>query len=122
MNTKGSNAGHHAGTETERPPMRCNEWLALKITNGVGNMWTAYVFAALALISLPAAIASHDALVIVSWLAQTFLQLVLLPIIMVGQNVANQHHERQHKAHRENAAKLNTILSMIERDGPPKTR
>ena len=50
-------------------------------------MWCAYVFAILALISLPAAIGSHSAIIIVAWIAQTFLQLVLLPIIIVGQNI-----------------------------------
>jgi hypothetical protein len=49
-------------------------------------MWAAYIFAAIALISLPAAIRSGDSLVIVAWVAQTFLQLVLLSIIMVGQS------------------------------------
>lgn len=58
-------------------------------------MWTGYLFAALALISLPAAIASHDRLVIVAWIAQTFLQLVLLPIIMVGQNVQGKATEQK---------------------------
>ena len=48
-------------------------------------MWCAYIFAAIALISLPAAIRTGDSLVIVAWVAQTFLQLVLLSIIMVGQ-------------------------------------
>ena len=48
-------------------------------------MWAAYIFAGIALISLPAAIRSGDSLVIVAWIAQTFLQLVLLSIIMVGQ-------------------------------------
>ena len=52
-----------------------------------GLMWRAYLFGLLALISLPAAISSHDPIVIVAWIAQTFLQLVLLPIIIVGQNV-----------------------------------
>ena len=51
-------------------------------------MWCAYLFAIIALISLPNAIKSGDTLVIVSWIAQTFLQLVLLSIIMVGQNVS----------------------------------
>jgi len=50
-------------------------------------MWCAYVFALLALISFPAAIRSGDPIIIVAWIAQTFLQLVLLPIIIVGQNV-----------------------------------
>ena len=66
---------------------RLNRWLAVRITNSVGSMWCAYAFALLALVSLPAAIRSHDPIIIVAWIAQTFLQLVLLPIIIVGQNV-----------------------------------
>ena len=66
---------------------RINTVLAVAITRLVGSMWCAYLFALIALISLPAAISSHSPLVIVSWIAQTFLQLVLLPIIIVGQNV-----------------------------------
>lgn len=65
------------------------------ITSAVGTMWTAIAFAALALISLPVAIASGDVLVIVGWIAQTFLQLVLLPIIMVGQNVEGRRTEKR---------------------------
>ncbi len=49
-------------------------------------MWCAYAFALIAFISLPEAIhAGKSALI--SWIAQTFLQLVLLSIIMVGQKV-----------------------------------
>ena len=57
------------------------------ITRSVGTMACAYLFAAIALISLPAAITSGQVIVIVAWVAQTFLQLVLLSIIMVGQSV-----------------------------------
>jgi hypothetical protein len=64
-----------------------NAKLALLITRSVGTMACAYVFAAIALISLPAAINSGEVIVIVAWVAQTFLQLVLLSIIMVGQSV-----------------------------------
>jgi hypothetical protein len=53
-------------------------------------MWCDYIFAAIALILLPKALQSGDTLVIVSWIAQTFLQLVLLSIIMVGQKVQAQ--------------------------------
>jgi hypothetical protein len=70
-----------------------NSWLAQKITSGVATMWCAYLFAAIALISLPQAIASGDSIVIISWVAQTFLQLVLLSIIMVGQRVQSQRVE-----------------------------
>src|SRR5258708_32280748 len=66
---------------------RFNTWLAVKVTSGVGTMWCAYAFAALALVSLPSAIRSGNPVVLVSWISQTFLQLVLLSIIIVGQNV-----------------------------------
>jgi hypothetical protein len=64
-----------------------NAKTALLITRGVGTMACAYVFALIALLSLPAVIESGQVQVIVSWIAQTFLQLVLLSIIMVGQAV-----------------------------------
>jgi hypothetical protein len=64
-----------------------NAKLALVITRSVGTMACAYVFAAIALISLPAALSSGQVIIIVAWIAQTFLQLVLLSIIMVGQTV-----------------------------------
>jgi len=64
-----------------------NAKLALIITRTVGTMACAYVFALIALISLPAAVNSGQVIIIVAWIAQTFLQLVLLSIIMVGQSV-----------------------------------
>jgi hypothetical protein len=69
------------------PVDRFNQWFAVKVTTGVGTMWCAYAFAALALVSLPSAIASGSAVTLVSWISQTFLQLVLLSVIIVGQNV-----------------------------------
>ena len=72
---------------------RFNRWLAGKITNGVATMWCAYLFAAIALISLPRALKSADTIIIISWIAQTFLQLVLLSIIMVGQKVQSKNLE-----------------------------
>ena len=74
---------------------RFNLWLAERITRGVATMWCAYVFAAIALISLPKAISSGDSVVIISWVAQTFLQLVLLSIIMVGQKVQSSSFENK---------------------------
>ena len=69
---------------------RFNQKIATKITSFVSTMWCAYIFAAIALISLPAAIKSGDRIVIVAWVAQTFLQLVLLSIIMVGQDASSK--------------------------------
>lgn len=72
-----------------------NAKVASKITAGVSTMWCAYAFAIIALISLPAAIKSGDLIVIIAWIAQTFLQLVLLSIIMVGQSVASLAIEKK---------------------------
>lgn len=67
-----------------------NMKVARKITAAVSTMWCAYAFALLAMLSLPAAIRSGDLIIIVAWIAQTFLQLVLLSIIMVGQEVQSR--------------------------------
>ena len=66
---------------------RFNSWLAVKVTNGVGTMWCAYAFGLIACISLPTAVSSGSAVTIVSWISQTFLQLVLLSVVIVGQNI-----------------------------------
>ena len=73
--------------EQSKQTLGINGKIGLFITKSVGTMWAAYAFVALSLISLPAALASGNELVIVAWVAQTFLQLVLLPIIIVGQNI-----------------------------------
>jgi hypothetical protein len=64
-----------------------NDRIALAITKAVGTMWCAYLFAAISLYGLPQALRPGGE-GLVSWIAQTFLQLVLLSIIIVGTNVA----------------------------------
>ena len=61
-----------------------------KITGFVGTMWCAIAFAILALVSLPGAIATGNLVTIISWIAQTLLQLVLLSVIMVGQDLQSR--------------------------------
>jgi hypothetical protein len=88
---------------------RFNTRLAVRITRSVGTMWTAYLFGALALISLPAAISSRDVTVIVAWIAQTFLQLVLLPIIIVGQNVIQAANDTRAEADHETLTAIHRL-------------
>jgi hypothetical protein len=74
-----------------------NGRVGLFITVVVGTMWCAYIFTLLALVSLPSVMKQagvslgfdlgDGTVVLVAWIAQTFLQLVLLPIIIVGQNI-----------------------------------
>jgi len=70
-----------------------NYWIAVKITKSVGTMWCAYAFILIDLIMLPPVIAAHSVMIWVTYIAQTVLQLVLLPIIMVGQNVIQAQNE-----------------------------
>lgn len=71
---------------SEQHKLGFNGTLAKWITEGVGTMWCAYAFGVLSLIALPTAVKS-GILPTVQWVSQTFLQLVLLSIIMVGQRV-----------------------------------
>ena len=91
----------HVAARKERGPTRVNDQrlagkgpigrfnarFGLFVTLVVGTMWCAYLFTVLALVSLSSALRTHNKIIIVAWVAQTFLQLVLLPIIIVGQNV-----------------------------------
>jgi hypothetical protein len=83
-----------------------NNRIGLMVTKFVGSMWAAYLFAGLALISLPAAIGTGDVRVIVDWVAQTFLQLVLVSVVIVGQNQMNQAAERRAEATYKDATAL----------------
>ncbi|HEX5184700.1 MAG TPA: hypothetical protein VFW19_16310 [Allosphingosinicella sp.] len=98
----------------EKRENRFNDWLAVHITNLVGTMWCAYAFAILALISLPAAILAGTA-ALIGWIAQTFLQLVLLSIIMVGQKVAAVKSDRQLEQTYTDAEELLKISDEIHR-------
>jgi hypothetical protein len=92
---------------------RVNAAIAVRITEGVGTMWCAYAFAILAIVSLPAAISAGSAVVLVSWISQTFLQLVLLSIIIVGQNVLAAAADKRSEATYEDAdAVLHTSLDI----------
>jgi hypothetical protein len=92
---------------------RFNAGLAVKITTAVGTMWCAYVFAGLALVSLPSAIRSGNVVTLVSWISQTFLQLVLLSIIIVGQNVLAAASDKRAEATYEDAdAVLHTAIAI----------
>lgn len=79
---------------TKHERVGLNGRIALLITNAVGTMWCAYVFAGIALVSLPAAIHGGTA-TLIAWIAQTFLQLVLLSVIMVGQRVSAAASDKQ---------------------------
>lgn len=93
--------------------MTLNRWLAVKVTNAVGTMWCAYAFAVLALTGLPGAL-RPGGMGLVPWFAQTFLQLVLLSILAVGQQVQNDTAEEHHAAIRGINARLERHAALLE--------
>ncbi len=84
------------------PADRFNSALATKITNSVGTMWCAYVFALIAIVGLPAVLGLHFVparfSTIVLWVSSEFLQLVLLSVIIVGQNIQSSAADARSEA------------------------
>lgn len=60
---------------------------------------------------------SHSLIIIVAWIAQTFLQLVLLSIIMVGQKLQADttinHINKRHDIHTGEMAKVHAKLDIL---------
>jgi hypothetical protein len=105
----------HKLVHGDNPFGRFNTRIAVIITKYVGSMWMAYAFALISLVALPAAIISHDPIIIVAWISQAFLQLVLLPIIIVGQNVQAQASDARALSDHETLIAIHTIVSEIHK-------
>src|SRR5262249_39812850 len=91
---------------------RFNRWVAVTITKSVGTMWAAYLFMLIALVSFPQALEAFlkgDTVTGITWLSQSFLQLVLLPIIIVGQNVISAAQDARAETDHETLTALHAI-------------
>jgi len=93
------------------PMGRLNAAIAVRITRIVGTMYCAYAFTLIALVALPAAIEQGSPTVLVNWLSSNFLQLVLLPIIIVGQNVISAAQDARAEADHETLTALHMMSS-----------
>ena len=112
---------------SDTPYQAFNKRLAVIITSNVGTMTSAYLFCVLALLSLPAVLSAFNLfdhvfpgwlvktslIALVAWIAQTFLQLVLLPIIIVGQNVqAEAADKRAQETYDDTVAILSAAMEI----------
>jgi hypothetical protein len=79
---------------TRKVPTTLNERIAFVLTSAVGTMWCAYIFALLALLVVPEAVRG-GLLAFVQWVSQTFIQLVMLSVIMVGQNIMGRAADKR---------------------------
>ena len=98
---------------------RFNTWLAVNVTKSVGTMWAAYLFTLIAIGGGVAVVTQNTFLTALSVLiSQTFLQLVLLPIIIVGQNVISASQDARAEADHITLTTLHamnvTQLQMLE--------
>ncbi len=106
------NSDMQAQVHGSGPVGQFNARLAVLITRSVGTMWAAYLFALLAFVSLPQALTAFlhgDTVIGITWLSQSFLQLVLLPIIIVGQNIISAAQDARAEADHETLMALHTI-------------
>jgi hypothetical protein len=117
--------------ESEEVITKFNRRLGIGITNAVATMWCAYAFAIIAIISLPQALQESFArgfqpLPVITWIAQTFLQLVLLAIILFGQNLQSEKADARAEATYRNTndaeARLADLLEGIKKRGEENAR
>lgn len=91
---------------------RFNARVAVFTTRAVGTMWCAYVFAAFDCLALPEAI-NGGIYGIVQWTASFFLQLVLLAVVMVGQNIQAAASDARSEATYKDTEAIISILTDI---------
>lgn len=128
--------GHavHARTVDHLPThsayARFNKRLAVWITNNIGTMSCFWIFCVIALLALPAALVEAHIIsptigligeagfvIMVQWLAQSFLQLVLLPSLMVGQNLQNVAADARSAKTFEDVEKIIDLLDVHTQGG-----
>lgn len=105
-----------------------NKRVAISLTSQVGTMRTFWYFNILSLLSLPATLVlagvftapAHGVLhffltfgwiYLITWICQNYIQLVLLPALMVGQNLQNAAADARAAKQFEDTEK---ILSLLE--------
>ncbi len=66
-----------------------NAKVAILLTRLVGTMWAFWVFNGIALVSLPSIIQEGGLQPLIAWVSSNWIQLILLPALMVGQNLQN---------------------------------
>ncbi len=67
-----------------------NNKFAVLIATHVGSMYCFYIFNLIAFLSAKSAFQTHNLVPIVNWISSNWIQLILLPAIMVAQNVAQK--------------------------------
>lgn len=75
-----------------------NQRFAVWIGTHVGSMYCFYLFNVIALLSAKSAFETHNLVPIINWVSSNWIQLILLPAIMVAQNIAQDATEAKSEA------------------------
>ena len=75
-----------------------NQKFAVWIGTHVGSMYCFYLFNVIALLSAKSAFQTHNLVPIINWVSSNWIQLILLPAIMVAQNIAQDATEAKSEA------------------------
>jgi hypothetical protein len=86
-----------------------NDKFAVLIARHVGSMYCFYLFNVIAFLSAKAAFQTHNLVPIVNWISSNWIQLILLPAIMVAQNVAQAATDAKADADHQTLTYLATI-------------
>ena len=79
-------------------------------------MWCFWVFNGIALVSLPSAINIRNLTILIAWISSNWIQLILLPALMVGQNLQNLAADaRSAKTVQDVEAVRNGITTALDR-------
>ena len=96
--------------------IKFNDWLAVKITQVVGTVWTVYAFSLL--VTIPVFV--HSLQESILYFSSSVLQLILLPAIMVGQSLMNKRSEKRaeadHKMIMDLIKEVHNLKSLVQGD------
>lgn len=121
---------HPAGSRYQRVNKKLAVWLAAH----VGSMTCFWTFCVLALLSLPATFVLMQVfsaknlpgwlqffltfgwIYLITWICQNFIQLILLPALMVGQQLQNEAADARAAKQFEDVEEIKTVIGTLSVD------
>ena len=114
---------HAAGSAYQR----FNKRAAIIMTNKTGTISTFWVFCLISLLALPSVLVAAHIIpastvgilaalafqMLISWFAQTFVQFVLLPGLMVGQQLQNEASDARSAKQFEDVEEIKNVLNQV---------
>lgn len=89
------------------------ELFALWLTNKVGTMQCAGLFLGIGVAALVGALTNWEAGILCGLASSQVIQLVLLPVIMVGQNIQSKHAEHLADVTYEDTEEIKSMLHAL---------